>query len=278
MSSLRPSIRIVPAVLTSLAVVGCSGGGAATAPTPVAMEASEEEWEALATPRPEPLEGAPRISVGAFEILGTAPWSLDADVDLSVGLSELVAAGLLRRRGVNFVERRRFAAAAERERRGLPRSEGAPAAGVSVGAEMILTAAWATLGLDSAYLDLRLADAESGDMVTTWRAATANDAGPTALARTAVGSLLEALDELGRRPAWTDPEPAAAFSTYRASPVPLPAVEAFFRGLAAEEGWEWEAARRGYQRALRAADGDFLEAEAALARAARLRQGGTLGR
>jgi hypothetical protein len=47
-------------------------------------------------------------------------------------------------------------------------------------------------------------------------------------------------------------------------------------GLEAEERWDWEGARRGYQAALAAAPG-FLEAEAALARAARLRNGGTLG-
>ena len=54
-----------------------------------------------------------------------------------------------------------------------------------------------------------------------------------------------------------------------------PALQSFLRGLAAEESWDWEGARRGYQAA--ASDPGFFEAPAALARAARLRLGGTLG-
>jgi hypothetical protein len=211
------------------------------------------------------------------QILGSDPWDLSAPVDLPLGLTELAAAGLLRRRDVQYVERRRFAAAVERERRGEPRAAGAPKAGESPGAEYILSAAWIRLGLDSAHLELRLTDAQSGDVVKTWRAATANDADPTAVARTIVGSLLSALKQMNRLPSWSDPVPDAAPSTYRSTSIPKSAVEAFFRGLAAEDQWDWEGARRGYQAALSQGGSSFVEARAALARAARLRLGGTLG-
>ena len=135
---------------------------------------------------------------------------------------------------------------------------------------------WARLGLDSAYLELRLTDLRTGTVVRTWRAATPNDADPVALARTVVGSLLAALDAMGRRPAWRDPHPEAAPPGYRPSGIPPAAVAAFLRGLAAEERWAWEGARRGYRAAIAESGGMFFEARAALARAARLRLGGTL--
>ena len=53
-------------------------------------------------------------------------------------------------------------------------------------------------------------------------------------------------------------------------------MNAFFAGLASEEVWDWEGARAGYQ-AAEALDAGFFEANVALARAARLRSGGTLG-
>lgn len=253
---------------------GCVGGGPSAGPAPAA-DISEAEWRALATPRPEPLPGSARVTVSELRLTNPDAWGLTASVDVPLGLSELVVAGLLRRRDVHFVERRRFSVAAERERRGLPRPSGAPPAGVSPGAELVLSGTWATLGLDSAYLDMRLTDVQTGDVVTTWRTATANDADPIGLARTVVGGLLVALEEMGRRPEWTDPLSGAAPTGYMATSVPPEAVEAFLRGLAAEEEWNWAGAFRGYSAA--AAHGAFFEAEVALARAARLRMGGTLG-
>jgi len=270
--------RLVPAGALILAPVlsSCGGGGPAPSPATPSAAASEEAWRALATPRPEPLAGAPRVAVGALMLLDD-PWKLNSPVDLSLGLSELVVTGLLRRRDVVLVERRRFAAAAERERRGLPRAPGSPPAGVSPGAEFVLSGTWARLGLDSAYLELRLTDVQTGTVAKTWRAATANDADPVALARTVVGSLLSALDAMGRRPAWADPHPEAAPPGYRPSGIPPAAVAAFLRGLAAEERWAWEGARRAYEAAIKAGGGAFFEAASALARTARLRMGGTLG-
>jgi hypothetical protein len=194
-----------------------------------------------------------------------------------LAISELVGAALLRRADVEWVERRRFAAAVAAERRGDARPAGAPAAGVSPGAEFILSGSWASVGLDSAYLDLRLTQSETGSIVTSWRAATPNDPDPTSLTRTVVGSLLGALGRLDRLPVWSDPSPDAAPVSYRTTGISTDAVEAFLVGLAAEERWDWEAARRGYQTALEEGGARFVEAEAALARAARLRNGGTLG-
>ena len=254
------------------ASAACGGGGPSAA-VPAAT-ATEAEWRALAAARPSPLDGSVRVTVGEIRLIDPNPWGLSSTLDVPLGLSELVVAGLLRRRDVHFVERRRFAVAADRERRGLARPQRAPPVGISPGAEMILAGSWAALGLDSAYLEMRLVDTETGDVVRTWRSATANGADPISLARTIVGGLLAGLDAMGRRPSWSDPIPTSAPATYRATTVPQQSVEGFLRGLAAEERWDWEAARRGYQAA---AVGGFFEAEVALARAARLRLGGTLG-
>jgi len=277
MSSHRlPARSRTPHLLASLLLAGCAAGGGGAGPSTAAPRASEAEWASLATPRPEPLTGAPRVSVGEIGVLGTPSWST-SPVETGLGMSELIAAGLLRRRDVHFVERRRFAAAAEAERTGAVRPQGAPAAGTSPGAQYVLSATWAALGLDSAYVDLRLADAQSGGVVATWRGATAPDADPVAVARRVVAGALSALDGLGARPSWQDPEAAAAPPVYRASGVSASAVSSFFEGLAAEETWSWERARMGYQAALSEGGPSFVEAAAALSRTARLRNGGTLG-
>lgn len=91
-------------------------------------------------------------------------------------------------------------------------------------------------------------------------------------------ALLELLAARGRLPAWNDPVGADRGSGANAdgpSRVSTEALRHFLRGLAAEDTWDWEGARRGYQQAL-TADPDFHEARTALARAARLRLGGTL--
>lgn len=272
----RFSIRRSLLLLAAVTPAACGGGGpGATAPAPRA--ASEEEWRALAVPRPEPVEGAPRVALGKVQILADDPWGSAAVVDPGLGVSELIAAGLLRRRDVRYVERRRFAAAAEAERRGLPRREGAPAPGVSEGPELLVDATWASVGLDSAWIDLRLRDSETGEIVATARRATANDAGPAALARSVVSTMLAALEEEGRLPAWEDPVAAAAPPAYRPTGLSPEAVQAFFRGLAGEERWDWNRAHAGYQEAIDRGGDAFFEARAALARAARLRNGGTLG-
>lgn len=277
-------MRTLPPLLRSraagpaLALLLAACGGTASSPAPTApARASEAEWRALATPRPAPLEGAARVAVGEVKVLGTVSSPAAAGADLELGLSELVAAGLLRRRDVHFVERRRFSAAVEAERLGRPRPQGAPAAGTSPGARWAVSATWATLGLDSAVVDLRLTDLETGAVVGSWRGATAPAADPVSVARTIVAGTLAALDRIAPRPAWADPEPAAAPLPFRASGVPEAAVAAFFRGVAAEERWAWEEARAGFQGALATGGDGFVEAAAALARTARLRSGGTLG-
>ena len=97
------------------------------------------------------------------------------------------------------------------------------------------------------------------------------------MTRTIIGSLLTALDDMGRRPEWRDPDGDTAPASYRGTPVSLAAVDAFLQGLSAEEQWDWEGARRGYQAALDRSGSAFVEATAALARTGRLRNGGTLG-
>lgn len=268
----RPTVSRLAAVPALLLVSACAGGagpGASSVPD----RASDAEWRALATPRPSPLDGAARVSMVEVRILAAGA-ATPAGIDAGLAVQELASLGLLRRRDVRFVERRRFAEAAERERRGLPRTAGAPPAGVSPGAEFLASASWSSVGLDSSYVDVRVVEAATGRVVASWRGATGADADLPAVARRVVHGVLVALDELGRRPDWADPLPWAAPAAYRPSDLPAPAVDAFLAGLAAEERWDWEGARRGYQRAL---DQDpFPEAEAALARVARLRTGGTL--
>lgn len=255
-----------------LATVSCAGGGAAPATAPA--QASEAEWRALAAPRPEPLPGAPRVSFSGVELTAAPAWPTAASVPPDLGLSELVVAGLLRRRDVRLVERRRFAAAAEAERAGRPRAPGAPSVGVSAGAELTAGAVWVPLGTGAAAVEVRLTDSATGEVVRGRRISLPPAADMVGAARAIVSAVLATLDELGRLPVWNDPAPGAAPRTYVDSGIPNEAVQRFLVGLAAEEQWNWEAARRSYQAA---AVNGFVEADAALARTARLRQGGTLG-
>jgi len=194
---------------------------------------------------------------------------------VGLGVTELVAAGLLRRADVRFVERRRFAAAADAERAGRARPPAAPPVGTSEGAELVATVVVAALNSQQTSIEVRLADAATGAVRASTRRLVPRDADPVALARQAVTGVLVAASTLGGLPSWDDPSPNAAPSTYAASGIPTVAVESFLAGLAAEETWAWERARIAYQAA--AATGGFVEAEAALARTARLRNGGTLG-
>lgn len=267
----RAMILLTVAVASACAV----GGG----PPSSLMVAPESVWLGLAQPRPEPLDSAPRVSVVELILLESAGIE-DGAVPSSIGLQELVAAGLLRRRDVQFVERRRFVAAVERETRGLPRLRNSPAPGVSPGAELQLAGSWIPAG-DSATLDLRLVTVETGAVLAGWRTTTPLGVDPTSVARTIVGSMISALDGLGRIPLWTDPLVSAAFepapTTYSPSGVPDEAVAAFFRGVEAEDRFDWEAARRAYQEAMEMSSDGFFEPHMALARVARLRAGGTLG-
>lgn len=264
----------IAALFLLVAAGGCGGGLGAPAATS-GGDASEAEWAELAVPRVAPVQGAARVSTGPVQFLSTDT-AFSGPLDADVVMAELVAMSLLRRRDVHFVERRRFTVAADRERRGLPREPGAPAAGVSPGAEFIATVAVASLGMDSAWVDVRLTEAATGGVVSRWRGGAAPSTDPVALARRATEGIVAALDSAGRLPPWDDPTRMAARGGGGPSGVPASALAFFVRGLAAEERWQWEPARRGYQRAL-ALHPAFHEAATALARAARLRQGGTLG-
>jgi hypothetical protein len=243
--------------------------------TPSAPTLSEADWRSLATPRPTPLPGAARVALTQLELLGDPGWPRAAPVSASLGLTELVAAGLLRRGDVRFVERRRFAAAVDSERGGGARPAGAPAAGISPGAELSVLLTWIPLGPGEASLELRVSEMATGRVAETRRVSVPDDPDPVGLARAAVAAILATLDEMGRLPAWDDPVGDAAPAAYAASSVPTASVGDFLTGLAAEERWRWEAARVAYQSAARAPG--FFEADVALARTARLRLGGTLG-
>jgi len=210
-----------------------------------------------------------------MKVLGDAPWPPGAPVAAPLGVTELVTAGLLGRPDVRLVERRRFSAAVEAERAGRARPTGAPAAGISPGAELTASLAWATVGAGASSLEVRLTDTATGRVVGTGRALLPDDAEPLGVARAGVGAILAALDDLGRLPDWEDAVGIPAPGSYEASGVPQTALNDFLGGLAAEEAWRWDAARDAYQAAARARG--FPEAEAALARTARLRLGGTLG-
>lgn len=259
-----PSIRVI-LVLAAL-LHGCSAGMVGS----TADVATEADWRALFAPRPAPLPNAPRVTIGDIGFVGSFPWPARAPVPASLGVAELVAAGLLRRQDVHFVERRRFSAAVVAERGGT-RAAGAPRAGVSPGAELIASAVWLSLAPGEAAVELRISTLETGSVSGTTRVNVSAEADPVILARAIVGGLLEALDGMGRLPAWDDP---ATNASSAASPDAY-AIQSFLRGLSAEERWDWEGARKGYQPA--ASDPSFFEARAALARVARLRRGGTLG-
>ena len=258
-----------------VALLSTSCASPGSAPAPASAPATEAEWRALALPRPEPLQGAPRVTFAGLELNGPSPWSYTAPVSAELGVSELVAAGLLRRPDLAFVERRRFTVEAEAERLGRPRRPGAPPLGVSPGSELTSRAIWLPLGAGQAVLEVRLTSAATSAIVGSHRVAVPADPDMVGTARAIVGATLVALAEMGRLPTWTDPVPQAAPRTYASSGIPSEAVERFLRGLAAEELWNWEEARRSYEAA--AATAGFVEAEAALARTARLRTGGTLG-
>jgi hypothetical protein len=254
-------------VAFTVATAGCAGAGSGTSGS---ATASDAEWRALSAPRPTPLAGAARVAVADVEFLGAYPWRGPGTVTASLGVAELVVTGLLRRRDVQFVERRRFAAAAEAERRGVTRPRGAPAAGVSPSADYATTAVWIPLGSDQTAVEVRLAGLETGRIAGATRVTVPSDVDPVTLARAIVQGVVDVLEEIDQLPNWTDP----TSDGQAIAPVSEEALSHFLRGLAAEEIWDWEGARRGYQAA--AADRSFHEAATALARTARLRLGGTL--
>lgn len=271
----RARAKLAAAAATGL-LAACAGAPSSSSTLPVA---SETQWGALERPRVERLADAPRVTVAEMILFEDSWTSGGGGVSAALGLQELISAGLLRRADIDFVERRRFSEAAERQRRGLPRRQNAPAIGTSPGAEFVLTGSWIPAG-DSAALDLRLVEEASGEIVASWRTMTPGQADPTSIARLVVGSTVETLRELGRVPAWADPRAAGvapATTVYVASMVSLEAATAFVAGVAAEDRYDWEGARRGYEAALETAGPAFLEADVALARVARLRAGGTLG-
>ena len=268
----RAALFVLPAA--SLLVGGCAGGssstGAATQPRP---ETPLTEWESLRHERPSAAPGAARIALGDVLILGSVEWSLPPTVNTQAAVAELMAAQLLERTDVEFVERRRFGAAAERDRRGEMAPRGQPPLGTSRAAEYLLLGTWSVSG-SGGLADFRLADAETGEVVHAWRTETPARPDAASLSRALSGALLTALTEMGRRPAGSGPVDLP--SAFAPSGVAAQAQGAFFRGVSAEDRFDWEAAKDAYEAAADLAGPTFPEAGVALARVARLRLGGTL--
>lgn len=273
----RLSTALLWTALAASTAAGCAGTAGSAGGSTEADVASEAEWRALREVRPEPLPGTARVTVSEVTLVGDVSWPEGTSVGAELGISELVTANLLRRRDVDFVERRRFAAAAAAERRGEPGPAGRPPAGVSRSADLGIGATWIPTSAEAASVEIRLVDMETGDVAGTDRLTVPRSVDGIGLARAMVRGALGVLDELDRLPAWDDPRALAGRSANvpAASGVSTEAMRHFLRGLAAEEAWSWERARRGYQDAL-ALEPDFYEARAALARTARLRLGGTL--
>lgn len=266
----RTRPRATAIVVAVLIASGCGGGST----TMASDAASAAEWQALREARPEPLTGAARVAVGEVAFLGPFEWNFPEAVDASLGVTELVVAGLLRRPDLNFVERRRFEAGAEAERLGT-RPRGQPPAGVSRSADFLARATWIPAGAAGSSVEIALVDPATGEVAATARRPVPADADPVLLARTIVAGIAQALDGAGRLPAWDDPlSEMNALASSGVSGVTTEALGNYLRGLAAEEVWRWEDARRGYAEA--AKDPRFHEARSALARTARLRLGGTL--
>ena len=263
-------LRVVAAVLAVGVVIGGCASAGRVSPTPLTIE----EWTALATPRPEARPSAAHVSIGGIEIVGDLGWPPGADTSLEFVVEELVAAGLLRRGDVRFVERRRFTRAARLERMGAERPAGAPPVGVSAPADFLASATWISFSAERSTIEVRLANSTTGGIAASTRIELEHQATVLDVSRGVVGGVLEALDRLGRLPRWEDPL-AGSDGTTGSVEVEQEALLAFAAGLAAEDAFQWERARMGYQSALR--DERFHEAGVALARTARLRLGGTLG-
>ena len=271
----RRLLRASATAVAALILGACAGGPSGMDGTAAPSAAGETVWRALAQPRTSPMDGAVRIAVGTLSVPDDSGWGAGSRLPISIGFSELVATGLLRRADVHFVERRRFSAAVDAERLGQTRPEGAPPVGTSPGADLILEGSLADFGGMASALVLRLIDAESGAVKHTWRTEISGAIEPVGVARTVVGGLIARLSAEGLRPAWSD-DAALAPTSFVASGVAPEAFADFLRGLNAEERWDWEGARAGYEAALAEAP-DFVEAQVALARSARLRNGGSLG-
>jgi len=240
------------------------------------VEDVEAVWATLVEPRPTPVANAPRVTVAEL-IVAAAPESEVDGVSTALGMTELVSLGLLHRQDVHFVERRRFAPAAQAERQGLPRPAGAPPVGTSPGAEWLLAGSWVGVPGDSSTVDLRLIHVESGVARASTRFRVPAGADLVGVSRRVNGALLALLDDEGLLPDASDAAASPALRSWEATEVPRPAFDAFRRGIAAEDAFQWERARHAYGEAIQLSGGEFAEAALALTRAARLRAGGTLG-
>lgn len=260
-------IRTVALAATSLTLAACASGTS----VPGVESFSDAQWRALVQPAVSPLPEAPAVSTYEVTIGGAWPGPTPDGATLSIGVTELVSAGLMRRRDVAFAERRRFTPAAEAERRGQ-RQPNAPSAGVGPRVDHVVQATWVPVTGDRSSVEVQLVSPGSGAIAGGTRVQLGPELDPVILARAIVSATLTLLDEVGSRPEWSDPLAANAAG---APGVSTDAIENFFVGVAAEDRWRWDAARRGYASA--ATDPGFHEASTLLARTARLRLGGTLG-
>lgn len=259
--------RAVASALGLVVLAGC-GGAHGTIQSDAGPPRSPVNWEAIRQVRPDPVTDAPTVTVPPFE--GLLPEGM------SVTLAELVMARFLHRRDLVMVDRRRYAAAVERLRRGLPADPSAPEPGLSPGADWILEAAASPTPGDDVTLTVRLTESATGRIAATRAVTSPSKSGWLGAAREAGDLLLDMLREAGRLP--VDGQETAPWAL--AGPVDSPeeAVRLFAEGVGAEDRWAWEEAGSAYEAAGQAGGAGFTEAAQALARVSRLRAGGTLGR
>ncbi len=262
-----PGLRLAAGLCLVLAAQGCASGSSSRVDSDSRID--EAAWAALATPRPTPAAEAPRITV-IDGVAAMARWTGLGD-EPGFALAELVAAGLLERTDLHFVERRRFGPAARAAQLGESPAADQPPIGSSPAPQWGVTVAFTRAG-DAARADLTLTDFATSEVRDAWSFPLPAEADPVGVARVAIRSLadrLAALDDGDAPATWTE-------TPWTESGVEPAAVAYLLRGVRAGDRWDWDAAGRDYRSALSAAQGDFPEAEAALRRAARLRAGGTL--
>jgi hypothetical protein len=191
----------------------------------------------------------------------------------ALGVGELVGARLLDRDDLLLLDRRRLSAAVERERQGLPRPPGAPPIGTPPGIEWLIGMTVAESPGDSVTLALRLTAVESGVHREAWQVV-APVSNPVDLARRLGEGVLDLLAQEGLVPE------AGSDDRLPLGPVEHPeeAFRSFVLGVEAEDTFNWDAARAAYERASTLGGPGFPEPIHALARAARLRRGGSLAK
>lgn len=101
---------------------------------------------------------------GDIDFRGPYVWP-GGGISSSIGVHELVAAGRLRRRDVEYIKRRAFLVIAGAERNGEPRQPGQTPAGVSVTPAFSIQAVWISPLATRTSVEISLMDVLNGEVV-----------------------------------------------------------------------------------------------------------------